>query len=214
MSIWLRLKFGKLICAFKQSLKFLKSRNGGGSLSIYRKYFKQVKLLGGLKVSFFLAGICLMAACDSTSKSDSSGKPESKVGAEQPKSQIVSSEETGVVVSNAFMKLMAPGQTTAAVYLTVQNLSDQTTTLTYVHSPVAENIEVHRHIYEDGMMQMRHVKHLNINPDQKIQFKPGGYHLMLFGVYDTFNVGDTFNVSFEFSDQKSFIVPVEVRPIH
>jgi copper(I)-binding protein len=40
---------------------------------------------------------------------------------------------------------------------------------------------------------MRQVKSIVINPKSKIEFKPGGYHVMVLGVYKDYKIGDEFN---------------------
>ncbi len=114
---------------------------------------------------------------------------------------------------NAFMKPIPPGQHMAAVYLSLDNATDVEKRLNYVHTPVAENIEVHRNVYDNGLVQMRQVKHLRIKPKEKIHFKPGGYHLMLFGVYDELKVDDTFELTLEFEDGTVIKTAVSVRPL-
>lgn len=117
-----------------------------------------------------------------------------------------------VIIENLFIKSLAPGQTTAAAYMKFTNNTKQAQSLTYVHSPVAENIEVHRNFYEQGMMQMRPVKRFIIPPNGKHVLEPGGFHLMIFGVYDKLNVGDTFDMTFEFDSGIVMTKSVEVRP--
>lgn len=128
-------------------------------------------------------------------------------GAGEPKTQTEK-----VSISGAFIKELPPGKSTAAMYLLMKNISDTTQSLNYVHSPVAENIEVHRVIYQEGMMKMRQVKHLHINPGQKLIFEPGGYHLMLFGISDKLEVGSTFPVTLEFEGGVTSVVDVLVKP--
>ncbi|VUD40347.1 hypothetical protein TDB9533_00133 [Thalassocella blandensis] len=122
------------------------------------------------------------------------------------------SQSKHVVISGAFIKQLPPGKTMAAVYLSMKNNSDKTQTLNYVHSPIAENIEVHRVIYNQGMMKMRHVKHFHINPGQNLVFEPGGYHLMIFGISESLEVGSTFPLTLEFEGNETHTIDVLVKP--
>ena len=117
-----------------------------------------------------------------------------------------------ISITNPFIKELPPGKSTAAMYMLLTNHSSKTQALNYVHSPIAEAIEVHRVIYEDGMMKMRQVKHLQINPGQKLVFEPGGYHLMVFGIDKTLPVGSTFPVTMEFEGGLTYNVDVLVKP--
>lgn len=117
-----------------------------------------------------------------------------------------------VVIDGLFIKLLPPGQTTAAGYMRIKNYSKISQSLNYMHSPMAEHIEVHRNIYEGGMMQMRPVKKLTVNPGEEKILEPGGFHLMIMGIYDNLKPGDTFPVTFEFETGVVITKDVEVRP--
>ena len=116
-----------------------------------------------------------------------------------------------IEITQAVMNALPPGQQLGAIYLKIQNPFPETQILNYVHSDVAEYIEVHRHIYDNGMMQMRPVKHLILDAKSELLFKPGGYHLMLFGISEPLAVGDKFTVWFEFNGQLPLGVIVSVK---
>lgn len=116
-----------------------------------------------------------------------------------------------LVVTNAFMYALPPGKTVGAVYLTLENKTGQTYVLNYVHSPIASKVEVHRNIYEDGMMQMRHIQHLTLDPKTKLVFEPGGYHLMVFDVDKPLKENDQFELNMEFEGGHYLMTQVDVR---
>lgn len=116
-----------------------------------------------------------------------------------------------IEVTQAVMNALPPGQQLGAVYLKIQNPFPATQMLNYVHSDVAEYIEVHRHVYDKGMMQMRPVKHLILDANSELLFKPGGYHLMLFGISEPLAVGDKFTIWFEFNGQLPLEAMVTVK---
>lgn len=118
-----------------------------------------------------------------------------------------------IEISSAVMNQLAPGQSTGAVYLNIKNTLNKTLTLNYVHSDNVEKIEVHRHIYDNGMMQMRQVKHLIVDAKSELIFKPGGYHLMLFGINSPLVKGDQFSIWFEFSGESPIEVNVGVKAL-
>lgn len=120
--------------------------------------------------------------------------------------------QSGVVIKEAFMKALPPGQHMAAVYLTIVNGTDETQSVAYMHSPKTEAIEAHRVIYEDGIMRMRPVKHLKINAGQNLVLSPKGFHLMLSGLDAGLSVGDSFPVTFEFHSGEVVTANVEIRP--
>ena len=101
-------------------------------------------------------------------------------------------------INNPVIVLPQAQQLETAVYLAIENNLDESLVLNYVHSPIAEHIEVHRHYYEMGKEKSTPVRHLTVKPGTTLTFKPGGYHLKLYGVYDTLVEGDLISITLEF----------------
>ncbi|WP_299775164.1 copper chaperone PCu(A)C [uncultured Pseudoteredinibacter sp.] len=115
------------------------------------------------------------------------------------------------LVEEAYSRPLPPGQSTAVVYLSVENSSSKTIKLTSVSSSLGKSAEFHRHIHEDGMMMMRKVEQLEIEPGKILRFQPGGYHIMLFGLKQPLRVGDTFVVQLNNADGEVLDATVEVK---
>lgn len=110
------------------------------------------------------------------------------------------SEKPSIIISQGVIKETPPGRDTGAAYVTIENASKESLVLNYVHSARTDVIEVHQHLYDNGMMKMREVKHLTIDPGTKLEFSPGGYHLMLFGIDAPFEAGQSLELIFEFQN--------------
>ena len=67
-------------------------------------------------------------------------------------------------------------------YLTLANVGKKPIKLVAVQSPVAKSVTVHQSSMTGGVMSMRPVSDLTIAPGAKVEFAPGGYHLMLLGL--------------------------------
>ena len=67
-------------------------------------------------------------------------------------------------------------------YLTLANVGKKPIKLVAVESPAAKSISVHQSSMVGGVMSMRPVTDLSIAPGAKVEFAPGGYHLMLVGL--------------------------------
>lgn len=115
----------------------------------------------------------------------------------------------GVTASGAYMYELPPSQRVGAVYLELLNSGKKSASLNFVHTPIAETVEIHRVIYDQGMMQMRPVKHFQLGPGQRQNFAPGGYHLMLMGVEDLPAPGEVFQLTMEFD--QGVVVEVDVK---
>lgn len=85
----------------------------------------------------------------------------------------------------------AVGQSTAAGYFTLRNGGGEGDRLVSATSPAAASVEIHSHMMMDGggMMMMK-VDGVDVPAGKTVEFKTGGYHLMLFG-YTPQTRGDT-----------------------
>ena len=93
-----------------------------------------------------------------------------------------------VKVANAWARPMAPGQTTASVY--VELTSDTQAALVAAGSPLAARAELHSMSMDGGIMRMRALPRLELPPGQTVKLAPGGLHIMLLEVKQPLKVGD------------------------
>ncbi|ODP32804.1 copper chaperone PCu(A)C [Pandoraea sp. ISTKB] len=109
-----------------------------------------------------------------------------------------------VDVSDAWARGTVPGQTSSAVYMTLQ--AHQPTTLLSVSTPAAANAEVHEMKLEGTLMKMRALpKGLPLDANKPVELKPGSYHIMLTDLKAPLKKGDTVPVTlkFETADHKT-----------
>ena len=62
-----------------------------------------------------------------------------------------------------------------------------------------------------GAMQMRPVKSIDIPAGEKVELKPGGYHIMLIDLVEPLKLGDTFDLTLMFEKAGEKTVSVEVK---
>ena len=122
-----------------------------------------------------------------------------------------SSSKKDLAVLDVYTAELPPGKSVAAIYLKIQNPSQNQYVLNYIHSPIFDHIELHRNIYEKGMMKMRPVSHLTVKAKSEVIFEPGGYHLMAMGADKQLKNGDSFDITLEFEGGKTIQVKVAVR---
>jgi copper(I)-binding protein len=72
-----------------------------------------------------------------------------------------------------------PSATTHAAYLTIVNEGRQTQELVAAGAEGYDNIEIHNTTVTNGVASMRRVESVAVPAGGKIEFKPGGLHLML-----------------------------------
>lgn len=89
--------------------------------------------------------------------------------------------ELPVTVEKPWARATAGQAANGAAYLTLvgREVGDR---LTSAASPVAETVELHTHLEEDGIMRMRPIESIAIPAGGKVELKPGGLHIMLIGL--------------------------------
>ena len=115
-----------------------------------------------------------------------------------------------VVISNAFMPTSG-SLSEGLIYLSLENKHKTKLELIYVQSEIADNIEIFRTYYEDGVKNKKILSHIAISAGEKVHFRPGGYGLAVSGLVKKLESGDTFDVQFEFDNQVRKVTRVTVR---
>ncbi len=118
-------------------------------------------------------------------------------------SLLFADENTNVNISNVWISEAPPTVSVLAAYATIENLSDQTQTLTSVTSSSFSKIELHLSKVVDEMATMEKQETLMIPAKDSIEFTPGAYHLMLFDPKISLKAGDKINLIFTFADNTS-----------
>lgn len=99
-----------------------------------------------------------------------------------------------VKLDNPWIRAMPPGSSMYAAYVTVTNQGSSTVIIRGAESPVAQSVDLHRSSMHDGMSHMQAVGELTLQVGQTLSFVPGGLHLMLNGVTNSFALGDKVTV--------------------
>ncbi len=102
---------------------------------------------------------------------------------------------------------------TGAAYVTISNETGMADRLVSVASDIARKTEIHNHLMEDGVMKMRRADGVDIPAGGQVTFRPGGYHVMFFGLTAPLQVGDSFRLelAFENAGKTEITVPVVDR---
>jgi periplasmic copper chaperone A len=98
-----------------------------------------------------------------------------------------------------------------AVFLEIKSAADEADKLLSASGAVAENIEIHNHINDNGIMQMRRVDFIDIAEGSSTKLVPGGYHIMLLGLKQPLKAGETFKLKLTFEKAGAVEVDVAVR---
>jgi periplasmic copper chaperone A len=115
----------------------------------------------------------------------------------------------GLSVSGAWTRATAPGQTVAGVYLDIE--SSVAARLVGVSSPAADSAELHLMSMDGGTMRMRAVDEIELPAGKTVSLKPGGYHVMLFGLKGGLKAGEAVPFTLRVVDAKGASHEVEMN---
>lgn len=116
----------------------------------------------------------------------------------------------GIEVSDAWARASAQGGN-SAVYFVIQNHNADADELIGAASDVAGAVEVHESKMEGDVMMMNHVESVALEPSGKVEFKPGGYHVMLIGLKHDLKAGDEIEVTLQFRTHPAITVKTIVK---
>ncbi len=114
-------------------------------------------------------------------------------------------------VSDAWIREAPPGARAMAAFMVVESVVDDR--LIGGHSGVAERLETHTHLHEDGMMKMRRIPALEVPAGERVELKPGGLHVMLINPTRSLVVGESVNLTLQFEQAGEIDVQAVVRAV-
>ncbi len=121
--------------------------------------------------------------------------------------------EAGLEISDAWIAEAPPNVMAQAGYLTLKNGTARPASLIGVTSDAFKSVQIHQtqHDAAMGMMKMSHAKEVVIPAGSTLQFKPGGYHLMLMQPKSALKAGDQVEMTLTFADGAESRVTFTVR---
>ncbi len=97
-----------------------------------------------------------------------------------------------------------------AAYMTLANHGSEADRLLAVETDVARRSELHTHLMEDGVMKMRQVEAIEVDPGTPTVLEPGGLHVMLMGLEAPLEQGKSFPLRLIFERAGAIEVTVEI----
>ncbi|MDH5605574.1 MAG: copper chaperone PCu(A)C [Anaerolineae bacterium] len=114
-------------------------------------------------------------------------------------------------VTKAWGRPSAMMKGNGAVYMLIENKGSQDDQLVGASSNVADAVEVHETSMADGVMKMKHIMGIDLPAGETVELKSGGYHIMLIGINEKFEVGSTITVTLSFEKSDDITLEVEIR---
>jgi copper(I)-binding protein len=106
-------------------------------------------------------------------------------------------EQSDIRIDHVWSRAAMAGRE-GVVYLIITD-TGAPDTLTAVTTPVAAEAAPHRSFDDNGVMKMRPVGPLPIEPGKPVTLAPSGYHIMSMGLRQALKQGDSFPVTLSFA---------------
>lgn len=115
-----------------------------------------------------------------------------------------------IMIGHTWARETAPGVTTGAIYMPLMNNGKEADALTGIKADWAERAELHETTNDNGVMKMRKVDKVVLEPGKPVSLHPGGTHIMLIGLKKQLKDGDVLpiTVSFEKSGTQEMTIMV------
>ena len=108
-------------------------------------------------------------------------------------------------------KVIANNKTTSG-YLTIENTNKKTDRLIYLESNFSEKTELHNMIVENDIMKMKHIdKGIIIKANSKLNFRPGGYHIMFMKLLKPLLIKNKYEVRFIFENAGTILLKIPIK---
>ena len=120
----------------------------------------------------------------------------------------------GIQVEEPWARASVEGMKMSGAFMKINNDTNAQDFLVGGNSPVAERVEVHTHVNDNGVMRMREVKGgVPLEAKGVTELKPGSYHVMFMGLKKPLKEGETVPVTLKFKKAKPITVDVPVKNV-
>ena len=140
----------------------------------------------------FVAGFCLLALATATAIAH-----DYKVGA--------------ISIDHPWARASMGMAKAGAAYMVLTNDGSAPDRLVSAFAEVADAVELHTHLMEDGVMRMRQVQAIEVAPGAPSVLEPGGLHVMLIGLKEPLAAGESFPMTLTFEQAGEITVEVAVE---
>ena len=116
-------------------------------------------------------------------------------------------------VQEPYVRLVPPGITVSAAFMTIDNTGTVDRQLARAESPLAGTVELHTHVNDNGVMKMRAIPNIELKAGGEAILKPGSLHVMLIGLQREFKEGERIPLTLEFDNGLRQQIEAPVRKI-
>lgn len=119
---------------------------------------------------------------------------------------------TAIHADDAWARPTVSGMKMGGVFLEIENKGKTDDVLVGGSTPVAEKVEIHHHVNDNGVMKMAEMEGgLPLAKGSEVELRPGSYHVMLMGLKKPLAAGNTFPLTLKFKKAPQQTVTVKVK---
>ena len=96
-------------------------------------------------------------------------------------------------------------------FMTLVNEGREGDCLIAVQADIATTVEIHQTIIENEVMRMEPVSGIDVPAGERVELKPGGYHIMLIGLKRDLEPGTQIPLTLTFEKSGTLTVEAKVR---
>jgi copper(I)-binding protein len=117
----------------------------------------------------------------------------------------------GVSVRDAWVREPSPSRDVTAAFAVIENAGREARAIVSASAAQAEKVELHEMKKDGEMMRMSPVERIEVPAGGRTELKPGGLHLMLFGLKKRLAAGEVIALEIALDDGTVLSVPATVR---
>lgn len=114
-------------------------------------------------------------------------------------------------VSSAWLRMAPAAMPMGAAFLTIENRCGRDVVIVGVESADFGSTSLHETRIEAGVSRMRALPQLPVAAGGRVEFKPGGLHIMLMNPRHNLRLGDTVVMIFRLRDGGAFTASIPLR---
>ncbi|GGA80487.1 transporter [Neiella marina] len=118
-----------------------------------------------------------------------------------------------IKVEDAYVRAAIPGVPNTAAFLSIVSACQEPVSLVGGQTELANRLELHTHVHQDGMMKMRQVDAIVVPANGAVQLKPGGYHLMMMGIDSAINDKTSIPILLTFSNGQQLSIDAPLKDL-
>ena len=140
-------------------------------------------------------------------------KTDSPAGTASESATAAPENAPGITMTDAVVRLPAVAGSPGVAYFSVSQGSSPARKIAGVYVEGTERAEMHETVTENGVSSMRAVKDAALESGKTTTFKPGGMHIMLFGVADTLKAGGSTEITITLDNGDKVSAPAKIESL-